>query len=218
RTQIQADRRRRPNPAYEPGQWAWLSTRDLRLRLPSKKLSPRYVGPFRIIRQITPVSFQLELPAEYRISPTFHVSLLKPAGDPGGVENLEETVPQMPPPLIIDGEKAYRVNTLLNSRRRKGRLQYLVDWEGFGPEERSWVPAEDILDPSLTADFHAAHPDRPAPRRRGRPRRRRSRGGGSVTSTVFVAPSDRRQREPPPGILALHFPSTPYLGRNFQFR
>ncbi|KAL0195693.1 hypothetical protein M9458_009265, partial [Cirrhinus mrigala] len=79
RTQIQADRRRRPSPTYEPGQWVWLSTRDLRLRLPSKKLSPRYVGPFRIIRQITPVSFKLELPAEYRISPTFHVSL---SGEP----------------------------------------------------------------------------------------------------------------------------------------
>ncbi|KAI2650775.1 Transposon Tf2-9 polyprotein [Labeo rohita] len=216
RTQIQADRRRRPNPAYEPGQWAWLSTRDLRLRLPSKKLSPRYVGPFRIIRQITPVSFQLELPAEYRISPTFHVSLLKPAGDPGGVENLEETAPQTPPPLIIDGEEAYRVNTLLNSRCRRGRLQYLVDWEGFGPEERSWVPTEDILDPSLTADFHAAHPDRPAPRRRGRPRRR------SQEALCYKYGLCGSLRPPPagtlPGILALHFPSTPYLGRHFRFR
>ncbi|KAL0202690.1 hypothetical protein M9458_000708, partial [Cirrhinus mrigala] len=154
-----ADRRRRPNPPYEPGQWVWLSTRDLRLRLPCKKLSPRYV-----IRQVTPVSFRLELPAEYRISPTFHVSLLKPAGDPGGVENLDEAAPQGPPPRSSMARRS-----ILDSQRRRGHLQYLVDWEGFGPEERSWVPAEDILDPSLTTDFHSSHPDRPAPRRRGRP-------------------------------------------------
>ncbi|KAL0173996.1 hypothetical protein M9458_029964, partial [Cirrhinus mrigala] len=170
RNQAQADRRRRPAPSYEPGQWVWLSTRDLCLRLPCKKLSPRYVGPFKIIRQITPVSFRLELPAEYRISPTFHVSLLKPAGRPEEREILDETALQRPAPLIIDGEEAYRVNTILDSRCRNGRLQYLVDWEDYGPEERSWVPAEDILEPSLTADFHSTHPDRPGPRGRGRPR------------------------------------------------
>ncbi|KAL0177165.1 hypothetical protein M9458_026059, partial [Cirrhinus mrigala] len=108
RYQEQADRRRHPNPAYEPGQWVWLSTRDLRLRLPCKKLSPRYVGPFKIIKQITPVSYRLELPAEYRISPTFHVSLFKPADDPAGVENLEGTAFQGPAPIVVDGEEVYR--------------------------------------------------------------------------------------------------------------
>ncbi|KAI2649283.1 Transposon Tf2-8 polyprotein [Labeo rohita] len=205
RYQEQADRRRRPNPAYEPGQWVWLSTRDLRLRLPCKKLSPRYVGPFKIIKQITPVSYRLELPAEYRISPTFHVSLFKPADDPAGVENLEGTASQGPAPIVVDGEEVYRVNTILDSRRRRGQLQYLVDWEGFGPEERSWVASGDILDPSLTTDFHTQLPDRPAPRGRGRPRRwvpprasSRSQGEGSVTTAVSVAPSSRFQREPSP--------------------
>ncbi|KAL0195002.1 hypothetical protein M9458_008574, partial [Cirrhinus mrigala] len=209
RNQVQADRRRRPAPSYEPGQWVWLSTRDLRLRLPSKKLSPRYVGPFKILRQITPVSFRLELPAEYRISPTYHVSLLKPAGRPGGTEILDETAPQRPAPLIIDGEEAYRVNAILDSRRRNGRLQYLVDWEDYGPEERSWVPAEDILDPSLTAEFHATHPDRPGPRGRGRPRRRlpprarrRSRGGAlSQTRSLWLP------------LVLTTYPIIPCLGR-----
>ncbi len=158
-----------------------------------RKLSPRYVGPFKILRQITPVSFRLALPANYRISPTLHVSLLKPAGGSRGVEDQEEAGDQRAPPIIIDGEEVYRVQEVLDSSRR-GRV---VDWERFGPEERSWVNAEDILDPSITTDFHRAHLDKSAQRPRGRPWRRR-RGRGSVTNQFSVASSDHHQRVPSP--------------------
>ncbi|KAI2646334.1 Transposon Tf2-9 polyprotein [Labeo rohita] len=158
RTQeLQANRRRRPHPSYQPGQRVWLSTQDIKLRLPSRKLSPRYVGPFKILRRINEVTYQLELPANYRISPSFHVK------------------------------------ELLDSSCRGGQLQYLVDWEGYGPEERSWVATCDILDPSIIEEFHRARPDRPAPRPRGRPRRAPGvapRGRDSVTP--------RQQREPSP--------------------
>uniref|UniRef100_A0A8C2EGQ3 Gypsy retrotransposon integrase-like protein 1 n=1 Tax=Cyprinus carpio TaxID=7962 RepID=A0A8C2EGQ3_CYPCA len=56
-----AERRRCGGPRYRPGQWVWLSARDFHLKLPSKKLSPRFIGPFKILRQITPVSFRLAL-------------------------------------------------------------------------------------------------------------------------------------------------------------
>lgn len=67
------------------------------------------------------------------------------------------------------GEPAYAVSQILRSRQREGQLEYLVDWEGFGPEEWSWVKSRDILDPLLLQDFHRRHPRQLAPRSRAGP-------------------------------------------------
>ncbi|XP_044042862.1 uncharacterized protein LOC122871610 [Siniperca chuatsi] len=60
-----------------------------------------------------------------------------------------------PLPLILEDGAAYQVNEILDSRRHVGLLEYLVDWESYSPEERSWVLRHDILDPSLLDTFHA---------------------------------------------------------------
>ncbi|KAK3522807.1 hypothetical protein QTP86_001539 [Hemibagrus guttatus] len=149
------------------------------------------MSPFEIIRQVNPVAYRLRLPASYRICPTFHVSVLKPAHPSTGEAAAGE---EPPPPLDIEGSPVYQVRALLDSRRVHSRLWYLLDWEGYGPEERSLVDTEDILDPSLIEDFHRDHPTRPAPWPRGRPRRRTPggvpRGGG-----LCHDPPENRPRE-----------------------
>ncbi|WMV14084.1 hypothetical protein MTR67_007469 [Solanum verrucosum] len=55
------------------------------------KLSPRYVGPYRILKRIGKVAYELELPADLAaVYPVFHISLLKKCvGDPASIVSLE---------------------------------------------------------------------------------------------------------------------------------
>lgn len=75
-TKVQADRHRRNAASYRVGQRVWLSTRNLKLPT-CRKLSARFIGPFKILQCKGPTSFRLQLPRVYRISLTFHASLLK---------------------------------------------------------------------------------------------------------------------------------------------
>lgn len=148
-----ADRKRTPAPSFSPGQEVWLSTRDINLKSSNRKLSPRFIGPFKITSVLSPLAVRLKLPEGLKIHPVFHVSLLKP------VRSSPLCPPSGPPPPArdIDGHPAYDVTKILAVRRRGRGFQYLVDWRGYGPEERSWVPRSFILDPDLIRDFEASH-------------------------------------------------------------
>ncbi|KAL7831682.1 hypothetical protein AOLI_G00292300 [Acnodon oligacanthus] len=141
-----ADRRRRPAPTFQPGQWVWVSARDRPLHVESTKLAPKYVGSFKINRQVNPVSSRLRLPPSMRIHLTFHVSHLRPF-----------LCGNRPPTLrLVAGSPAYTIHRLLDSRCVPSGVQYLVDWEGYRLEEQSWVPASHILDPDLVREFQWA--------------------------------------------------------------
>lgn len=109
-----ADMHRTPAPNNKVGQQVWLSSRDLPLQTDSRKLAPRYIGPYPIDCIINPSVVHLKLPAALKVHPTFHVSLLKPV-----VESPLST-PADPPPLprIIDDHPAYTVRRLLDVHRQ----------------------------------------------------------------------------------------------------
>lgn len=141
-TRRSANRRRAKAPKYVCGQKVWLSTRDLPLQHSSRKLAPRFIGPFCITKVLSPVAVKLKLPSNLRrVHPVFHVSCIKPV----------IRAPAQPSrcPVLVEGSPVYRVRRLLDVRRRGRGHQYLVDWEGYGPEERSWIPARDVAGGAL---------------------------------------------------------------------
>ncbi|KAK3547993.1 hypothetical protein QTP70_001657 [Hemibagrus guttatus] len=99
----------------------------------------------------SPTAYNYHLSIKYTLFFMFFpVSLLKPH-HPSVLPPTEPGEAEEPPlPLIVDEGTAYLVKDILDSRCRGGRLEYLVDWEGYGPEEHSWVPRNDVLNPGVS--------------------------------------------------------------------
>jgi RNase H-like domain found in reverse transcriptase/Reverse transcriptase (RNA-dependent DNA polymerase)/Integrase zinc binding domain/Chromo (CHRromatin Organisation MOdifier) domain/Integrase core domain len=141
---------------YNKGDLVLLSTKNLKQRRPSKKLSHKHAGPFRIVDVVGTQAYRLALPEHYRIHPTFHVSLLEPYNRrPDGTEE-----DFLPPPTLIDQEEEYEVEEILEKRTRKKVLQYLVKWVGWPNEYNQWVPAEDMNALRLVDEFQSKEKER----------------------------------------------------------
>jgi hypothetical protein len=56
----------------------WLKGKNLKLPYQSTKLAPKRYGPFKIIKEVSPVVYQLSLPVAWGIHDMFHVLLLLP--------------------------------------------------------------------------------------------------------------------------------------------
>ena len=127
---------------FQVGEEVLLSTRNLRLKSPgARKLLPRFIGPFAVVARVGDVAYRLALPDSLRIHDVFHVSLL--ARYVAGKD-------YMPPPLpiVVDGALEYEVERVLMHRSRssgrKSVHDYLIKWQGYGPEHNSWEPESNL--------------------------------------------------------------------------
>ena len=92
------------------------------------------------------------------LHPVFNViKLLTTPSDP----ILGQKTSPPPPPELVDGEEHYVVERILDSRFMRGRLQFLVKWEGYGYEENSWVPEQDVTALDKLREFYRVHPGAP---------------------------------------------------------
>jgi hypothetical protein len=63
---------------YKLEEQVWLEATHLKICHQKTKLKPKQYGPFRVIKEISPVAYQLKLPVAWGIHDVFHASLLSP--------------------------------------------------------------------------------------------------------------------------------------------
>ena len=67
-----------PLAQYNTGNQVWLEGTNLRFPLQATKLNPKWYRPFKIIKEISPVVYWLNLLPAWKIHNVFHSSLLSP--------------------------------------------------------------------------------------------------------------------------------------------
>jgi hypothetical protein len=108
----------------------------LKIAYPTRKLAPKREGPFSITEVLSPLSYRLKLPSQWRIHPVFHAALLSPYRETNehGPNFLE------PPPDLIEGEKEYEVEAIIAHKKVGRTTRYLVKWKDYPTSENSWEP------------------------------------------------------------------------------
>jgi len=164
--QKSTDVRCSPAPDFKVGDKVFVKAQFFRTTQPSKKLSEKYLGPYKIISQPGTLSFTLRLPESMSsVHLVFHVSMLEPTTS----NTFSERIQLAPTPVIIDGEPEYEISRIVDSKidcRRTCKLLYNVIWLGYEDtgDESEWIPASKLSHAAdLVSDFHIAYPAKPGP-------------------------------------------------------
>ncbi|MBW0535764.1 hypothetical protein O181_075479 [Austropuccinia psidii MF-1] len=124
-------------------QVVWLSYKNINTTRHTKKLSERWLGPFEVIKKIGSHAYYLKFPQKWKsVHAVLHVSLLEPV--------KQSTIPKLhqlsPPPVLVEEQGEWEVAQVLDSKLKRGKLWYLVEWKGFSedPERTTWEPASNL--------------------------------------------------------------------------
>lgn len=136
----QADKRRK-EVQFEVGDWVFLKLRPHRqhsvVQRIHQKLTPRFFGPYQIMKKIGQVAYKLKLPPTSKIHPTFHVSQLKKA------EGNYTTTTTTQLPISLESEKGDITPAKVLSWRDKfdggqHKREWLIQWEGMDVGDATW--------------------------------------------------------------------------------
>lgn len=165
---------------------------------PSSKLEARLIGPYWILSFNGKIAAKLGLPSTIYTSPIVHISRIEPA-----VPTLIpfQTVDKTSIPVLVNGKEEFVVERIVDSRRRRNRLEFKVEWQGYTDSDQfQWLLWEEVQDLAALDEFStrtstlinwAAHKSAKERGRDGRKQLRRVRGASfSLRQGRIVAVQD----------------------------
>ena len=100
---------------------------------------------------------KLKLPASYRIHNVINVSRLRLYKEPTAGQR---TIPSEP--VEVEGQPEYEVEEVLDSRLKKGKLEYLVKWSGYTDKYNTWELVSNLENSKeAIMDFYKENPSAP---------------------------------------------------------
>jgi len=116
------------------------------------KLGRPWDGPFTILRRINDVTYELKLPAKWRMHPVIWVGYLKRYKGQG--------IAPPNPDYDDDGNPLYEVEDIIKDRYFYGTREYLVQWKGYSEDERTWEREDELQRHAkdALAEYLAEHP------------------------------------------------------------
>ena len=162
-----ANAHREDAPRYKEGDEVYVNTRHMKTNRPMKKGDDKMVGPFPV-QKVYPRACLLKLPAEMKIFPVFHNSLLLPKQPTDGLPGqklINEAESRRLRGRILERDddtqeivEKWTFESILDSHNDYGDLQYLVKWEHHRP---TWQPATDLKgQDTAILKFHTDNPSK----------------------------------------------------------
>ena len=104
-----------------------------------KKLIEQYIGSYAIEKMVSKNTVKLKLLAFMRIHLVVNISRIVRYRDSVKEQRVEE-----PKPVEVDGVKKWKVEKILNKRKVRGIIKYLVHWKMFTAKNDIWKKEEDL--------------------------------------------------------------------------
>jgi hypothetical protein len=105
--------------SFAIGDKVLINVKNLRVRKSCKKLTDRYIRPFKISKSISLNAYELKLSKIYkRLYRTFPISLLKPYSRKKGEKPFR--------PIDLDKKDRFQVKNIRKKRDSKENLQFLI--------------------------------------------------------------------------------------------